>query len=142
VASLLRAGETMLVLWVPCVGEGHERDMPADQAVPPDDDSSTTVWNRMTGCAVEFQVGPARWRISGPRSGAGQPMLYFTLFFFSLFLFSISQFNFEFNFKFKPCGSPFVNHICEIRITKFEDFIYIYYLYFHIPPLFFLILKP
>jgi hypothetical protein len=69
-------------------------------------------------------------------------MLYFTLFFFSLFLFSISQFNFEFNFKFKPCGSPFVNHICEIRITKFEDFIYIYYLYFHIPPLFFLFSNP
>jgi hypothetical protein len=80
--------------------------------------------------------GPRVGRNSEPRSGVGQPILCFTLFFFSLFLFSISQFNFEFNFKFKPCGSPFAHHICEIRNSKSEDFIYMYYLYFHIPSLF------
>ena len=64
-------------------------------------------------------------------------MLCLVFYFFSFpFLYFPIQFFFEFNFQFKPCGSPFAHHICEIRNTKFEDFIYMYYLYFHIPSLF------
>jgi hypothetical protein len=68
------------------------------------------------------------WFDVGPNRGGQSAHVVFSLFFFSLFLFSISQF--------KPCGSPFAHHICEIRNTKSEDFIYMYYLYFHIPSLF------
>jgi hypothetical protein len=56
--------------------------------------------------------------------------------FLSIPISSYFESQFEFQFKFKLCGSSFTNYIVKLEVLILEIFIYIYYLYFHILSLF------
>jgi hypothetical protein len=87
---------------------------------------------------AESKENWAGLRIAGP---CAMSPFYFILFYFIFCI--ISKFEFELKLKFQLLWLITPNYICEIRgINSEYIYLYIYYLYFHIPPSLFLISKP